>query len=730
MQAQPPKPRDRRVRTPTVLQMEAVECGAAALAMVLGYYKRWVPPEELRVECGVSRDGSKASNVIKAARKYGLNAKGLKRDPAQLRSLTLPFIVFWNFNHFVVVDGWRNKRVYLNDPSSGPRWVSEEEFDQSFTGVVLAFERGPEFKPGGTSPSIVNALVSRFRGAETALAFVVLAGLALVIPGLIVPVFTKVFIDEFLVRHMESWVRPLLLGMGITAIIRAALTWLQQYYLMRFRTSLALATGSRFFWHVLRLPVVFYSQRSPGEIGGRVAINDKVAGLLSGELANAFLSVVMVVFYAALMLFYDLVLTLVGVSIAVLNIIFLRAVARTRVDANRRLVADGGKLLGASMTGLRLIETLKASGIESDFFAKWAGYQTKVMNGQQNMGFMNVLLQAVPSFLAGLNGVLILGLGGLRVMDGYMTIGMLVAFQSLMQSFITPVNDLVSLGGKIQELHGDMNRLDDVQKYATDPQADTPAQQLSSSAENIVLNRAKLQGYLELRNITFGYSRLEPPLMRDFSLKLKPGSRVALVGPSGCGKSTVSKLVMGLYEPWEGEILFDGVPRAQTPRAVLNNSATMVDQDIALFEGSIRDNLTMWDHTIPEATVVQAAKDAEIHRIIVARAGGYDASVQEMGNNFSGGQRQRLEIARALVVNPRIVVLDEATSALDPVTEVRIDENLRRRGCTCLIVAHRLSTIRDCDEIIVLERGEVVQRGTHDSLKDQEGLYARLIHAE
>jgi NHLM bacteriocin system ABC transporter peptidase/ATP-binding protein len=710
--------------------MEAVECGAAALAMVLGYYKRWVPPEELRVECGVSRDGSKASNVIKAARKYGLNAKGLKRDPAQLRSLTLPFIVFWNFNHFVVVDGWRNKRVYLNDPSSGPRWVSEEEFDQSFTGVVLAFERGPEFKPGGTSPSIVNALVSRFRGAETALAFVVLAGLALVIPGLIVPVFTKVFIDEFLVRHMESWVRPLLLGMGITAIIRAALTWLQQYYLMRFRTSLALATGSRFFWHVLRLPVVFYSQRSPGEIGGRVAINDKVAGLLSGELANAFLSVVMVVFYAALMLFYDLVLTLVGVSIAVLNIIFLRAVARTRVDANRRLVADGGKLLGASMTGLRLIETLKASGIESDFFAKWAGYQTKVMNGQQNMGFMNVLLQAVPSFLAGLNGVLILGLGGLRVMDGYMTIGMLVAFQSLMQSFITPVNDLVSLGGKIQELHGDMNRLDDVQKYATDPQADTPAQQLSSSAENIVLNRAKLQGYLELRNITFGYSRLEPPLMRDFSLKLKPGSRVALVGPSGCGKSTVSKLVMGLYEPWEGEILFDGVPRAQTPRAVLNNSATMVDQDIALFEGSIRDNLTMWDHTIPEATVVQAAKDAEIHRIIVARAGGYDASVQEMGNNFSGGQRQRLEIARALVVNPRIVVLDEATSALDPVTEVRIDENLRRRGCTCLIVAHRLSTIRDCDEIIVLERGEVVQRGTHDSLKDQEGLYARLIHAE
>src|ERR1043166_3389921 len=614
MQAQPPKPRDRRVRTPTVLQMEAVECGAAALAMVLGYYKRWVPPEELRVECGVSRDGSKASNVIKAARKYGLNAKGLKRDPAQLRSLTLPFIVFWNFNHFVVVDGWRNKRVYLNDPSSGPRWVSEEEFDQSFTGVVLAFERGPEFKPGGTSPSIVNALVSRFRGAETALAFVVLAGLALVIPGFIVPVFTKVFIDEFLVRHMESWVRPLLLGMGITAIIRATLTWLQQYYLMRFRTSLALATGSRFFWHVLRLPVVFYSQRSPGEIGGRVAINDKVAGLLSGELANAFLSVVMVVFYAALMLFYDLVLTLVGVSIAVLNIIFLRAVARTRVDANRRLVADGGKLLGASMTGLRLIETLKASGIESDFFAKWAGYQTKVMNGQQNMGFMNVLLQAVPSFLAGLNGVLILGLGGLRVMDGYMTIGMLVAFQSLMQSFITPVNDLVSLGGKIQELHGAMNRLDDVQKYATDPQADTPAQQLSSSAENIVLNRAKLQGYLELRNITFGYSRLEPPLMRDFSLKLKPGSRVALVGPSGCGKSTVSKLVMGLYEPWEGEILFDGVPRAQTPRAVLNNTATMVDQDIALFEGSIRDNLTMWDHTIPEATAVQAAKDAEIHR--------------------------------------------------------------------------------------------------------------------
>ena len=718
--------RAQRKRTPTILQMEAVECGATALAIVMAYYKRFVPAEELRLACGVSRDGSKASNVVRTARRYGFNAKGIKREPGKFDDVPVPFIVFWNFNHFLVVEGFGPNRVYLNDPASGRRSVTVEEFDHSFTGVVLALEPGPEFKAGGDPPDILNALRTRLVGAHSALTYLFLAGLAMVLPGLVVPVFTKVFIDEVLVQHFENWVRPLLLGMVITMLLMGSLSWIKSYCLARFRTVLGVTTASRFFWHVLRLPIVFYAQRSAGEVAGRVGINERVAGLLAGQIAEAVLNVLMVVFYAMLMFFYDWVLTLVGIVTALGNIAFMRYISKRQVEANQKLAIDSGKLVGASMNGLRLIETLKASGLEGDFFAKWSGYQSKVMNGMQSIGATSLWLGTVPPFLTTLNGVLVIGIGGLRVMEGHLSMGMLVAFQALMAGFTGPINQLVGLGSQIQELQGDMNRLDDVLKSKLDPRAS--AEPAATPPENMP---PKLNGSLELRNISFGYSPLDPPLLKDFSLTLKPGDRVALVGPSGCGKSTISKLVLGLYEIWEGEILFDGRKRDEIPRDVLVNSLALVDQDITLFSGTVRDNLTLWDDSIAEADVIQAAKDAEIHGIIAARPGSYDSRVGEQGGNFSGGQRQRLEIARALATNPSILVLDEATSALDPVTEQRIDANIRARGATCLIVAHRLSAIRDCDEIIVLNRGQVVQRGTHDSLKvDKLGLYARLIQTE
>lgn len=717
-------PPEQRVRTPTVLQMEAVECGAAALAILMGYYGRTVTLEELREACGVSRDGSKASNVVKAARTYGFTAKGYRKEPAELKALRLPLIVFWNFNHFLVVEGFKKGLVYLNDPASGPRSVTEEEFDQSFTGVVLSIEPGPDFKPSGEARSLLSALKSRLPLSEPALAYLILAGLALVIPGMVLPVFTRIFVDDYLVGHMNFWIKPLLIGMGITMLARGALTWLQHYYLTRFHAKLALSTSSKFFWHVLRLPMGFYSQRSTGDISSRVAINNRVAELLTGELATTVLNVVMVAFYAALMFFYDTTLTLAGICIAVLNVIFLRYVSRKRMDANQKLANDGGKMMGISMNGLQMMETLKASGMESDFFTKWSGYQAKVMNGQQVMGSIGVMLIAVPPLLTALNTILILSLGGLRVMDGHLTMGMLVAFQSLMASFIGPVNQLVSTSSRIQEMQGDMNRLDDVLKYPCDTQF-----QAKSSNGGAMTAAPRLEGHVELRNVTFGYSKLEAPLIENFSLTLRPGERVALVGSSGCGKSTISRLVMGLYEPWSGEILFDGKPRASLPRHTLVNSMAMVSQEISLFEGSIRDNLTMWDSTIPEKQFVQASIDACIHDVIAARQGGHESKVQEGGGNFSGGQKQRFEIARALAINPRILVLDEATSALDPITEMQVDDRLRWRGCTCLVVAHRLSTIRDCDQIIVLDKGKVVQRGTHEQMRDTEGLYATLMQA-
>lgn len=710
--------RPKRARTPTVLQMEAVECGAAALASVMGYYGKYVTLEKLREACGVSRDGSKASNLVRAARTFGFTAKGYRKELAELRTMRLPAIVFWNFNHFLVLEGFGKGQVYLNDPACGPRTVSDEEFDQSFTGVVLAIEPGPEFQPGGVPPSVVGSLRSRLPLGDPALLFLILTGLALVVPGLVVPIFSKVFVDDYLVGRMDDWVKPLLIGMALTAALRGALTWLQYYYLTRFCSKLTLAMSSRFFWHVLRLPAAFYLQRSAGDVASRVAVNNQLAKLLSGELASTVLSLLMVVFYALLMFSYDLALTWASIAIAALNVTLLRAVSRHRDDVARKLANDSGKLLGTSLNGLQTMETIKASGREGDFFAKWAGQRTKLMNGQQAMGGMGVLLAAVPPFLGALNIALILGLGGLRVMDGVLTIGMLVAFQSLAASFMAPINQLVAMGAKLQAMHGEMSRLDDVLQYRTDPYLDGSSPTYAGQ---------RLEGWVELRNVTFGYSRLDPPLVENFSLTLRPGARVALVGASGCGKSTLSRLVAGLYEPWTGEILFDGKPRVAWARDVLVNSVAMVSQEIALFEGSVRDNLTLWDDTLPDAHMVQAARDACIHATIAARQGGYDATVQEGGNNFSGGQRQRIEIARALAINPRILVLDEATSALDPLTEKQVDDNLRRRGCTCLIVAHRLSTIRDCDEIIVLDKGKVVERGTHERLHAANGVYAALM---
>lgn len=718
-------PRQKRARTPTVLQMEAVECGAASLAIVLGYYDRWVPLEELRIACGVSRDGCKASNVVKAARRYGLKAKGYKKQPDSLREIRPPMILHWNFNHFVVLEGIRGDKVFLNDPGSGPRTVDLEELDQAFTGVVLSFEPGPEFEPGGEPPRLLTALKKRLVGATIALVFILLAGLALVVPGLVVPVFSKVFVDHVLLESRQDWLPPLLLAMGAAAVLTGALTWLQQAYLLRLETRMAVSSSSRFLWHVLKLPVEFFNQRFAGDVSNRVGINDRVAQLLSRDLAITFLGLVTIVFFAAVLFRYDALLTLVGILVISLNVAALRFVSRKRVDGNRRLLQDNGKLFGTAIGGLQMIETLKASAGESDLFQRWAGHQAKVVNNRQELERWTQMLDAVPPTLAALNSAAILGLGSLRVMEGALTLGGLVAFQALMSNFVTPVQQLVNLGGKLQKAEGDMNRIDDVLKYPVGERYGPEDDQPPPAGEPI-----KLSGHLELRGVSFGYSPLDPPLIQDFNLRLEPGQRVALVGGSGSGKSTLAKLIVGLHEPWEGEVLFDGKHRWEIPRRVLVNSLSSVDQSIFLFEGTVRENLTLWDFSIPLPEVVAAAKDAEIHEVLAARPGGYDSPVAEEGANFSGGQRQRLEIARALVGRPSLLVLDEATSALDPTTEARIDANLRRRGCTCVIIAHRLSTIRDADEILVLQQGKVVQRGIHDELKDEKGPYADLIHSE
>jgi NHLM bacteriocin system ABC transporter peptidase/ATP-binding protein len=703
--------------------MEAVECGAAALGSILGAFGRFVQLEELRVECGVSRDGSKASNMVKAAAKYGLLAKGYKREPEQVKTMTMPVIVHWNFNHFVVLEGFGRRWVYLNDPASGPRRVTEDEFDEAFTGVVITFEKAPTFTKGGHKSRMMSSLATRLSGAKPTLIFAILTGLGLVIPGLLIPTFSRLFVDEVLVARRESWLRPLLIGMGLTAILRGVFMWFQQYSLLRLQMKVAIASSGKFLWHILRLPMEFFNQRWPGEISMRVAINDRVATLLSGDLATSIINMLTVAFYAVVMSFYDVTLTGVAIVLGLVNVAALRYVSRKRTDESQRLQRARGLVDGAAAAGLQMMESLKATGTEGDFFSDWSGRYAKAINADQELGVYTGYLAVVPTLLAAINTMLVLAVGGYRVMQGVMSVGMLVAFQTLVQSFMDPINQLVTLASRVQEVEADMKRLDDVLQYPIDAQVKASEQPQEQGST------VRLVGRVELRDVTFGYSRLERPLIENLNLTINPGERVALVGASGSGKSTVSKLVTGLYQPWSGEILLDGTPRNDLPRSLISNSMALVDQDIFLFEGSIRNNITVWDSTVSDQNVVQAARDACIDDDVARRKNSYDSVLEEAGINFSGGQRQRLEIARALAVNPSILVLDEATSALDAATEKMIDDHLRRRGCTCLIVAHRLSTIRDADEIIVLEYGKVVQRGTHEGLKSVPGPYARLIES-
>lgn len=713
----------RGVRVPTVLQMEAVECGAASLAMILAYYGRWVSLAKLREQTGVSRDGANALNIVKIARSYGLEAHAFRREPGTLADLPLPFVVFWNMNHFVVVQGFgRDGAFLLNDPAVGPRRAPADEFDRSFTGVVLTFEPGARFEKGGTPTRLWDGLRQRLTGSLDGLWLVVLLTLLLVVPGLVIPALLRVFVDDVLIAGYTDWIRPLLAAFAVTAIVRTALTYLRLRYLLRLQMALAVGASTRFVWHLLTLPMAFFSQRFAGDLARRVDANDRVAGLLSGQLSSTLVGLLTTGFYAAVLLSYDVALAALGIGLELVNLVVMRLVWRTREDMNRLLLQVEGKLMATSMNGLLMMQTIKATGAEPDFFARWAGYQAKLVDTSQRLGLYSLAVQVAPSLLAGLTTTAVLCYGALVVMEGRLTIGELVAFQALMTTFAGPIQGFVTFGSRLQEITGDLARLDDVLRYPAPPPAPRPRTSL--------MRHPKLAGRVEMRNVRFGYSPLAEPLIDGFSLSLEPGTRVAIVGATGSGKSTILKLLTGLYPPWDGEILFDGRPAREIDPEVLAGSVAAVDEDVFLFEGTIHENLTLWDATMPDEPVRRGARDACIDDVIAARPGGYQATVHEGGINFSGGERQRLEIARGLAQDPTVLVLDEATASLDPVTERQIDDNLRRRGCTCVIVAHRLSTVRDCEEIIVLSQGKVVERGTHDTLMARQGEYARLIAAQ
>ncbi len=714
-----------RVKVPTILQMEATECGAASLAMVLAHYGLWIPLEKLRQECGVNRDGSKASCVIRAARGRNCKANGYRLSTdAILKSVPqnpFPLIIHWEFNHFVVLEGIKKDTAYLNDPAMGRRTVPLKEFRTSYTGIALKIEPGEDFRKEGHRYNVFKDIFSKLKQDKWAVTFILLLEFCAIIPGLASPIMSQIFLDEILTRKHPDWMFNFCMAMTVSFIVSGVIAFLRAVVLTRWQRKLTLADSSSYFWHLLRLPMQFFHQRYAAEVAGRVGFNESIAGVLSGPAATAVLDLLVAIFYLLLLLQYNVTLTIIGVAFSSLGIIMFFAMRRHLTDLQMKIQQDSGKAYGVAMNGLRMIETIKANGDESDFFTKWAGYQTKVLKSSQETALWSMSVNLLPTLLGGINGALIMTFGGFSIMDGAMTAGMFMAFQNLMGSFQAPVNALVGLGSTLQTTEMQMQRLNDVRQYGVDS-LNFPADDSEKK-----YFRDRLSGELTLEDINFGYSPLEKPLLTNFNLKMKPGSWIAVVGASGSGKSTLAKIVTGLYEEWSGKILFDGVERRDLPRKVILNSLSAVDQDIFLITGTVAENIALFDDSIPRNDIIAAAKDACIHEEIFNLEGGYDAQVSEGGLNFSGGQRQRLEIARALATNPSILVLDEATSALDPITEKIVLENIRHRGCSCLIVAHRLSTIRDCDEIIVLEHGKVVERGKHREMIQHDGAYKRLI---
>ena len=709
-------------KVPVVMQLEALECGAASLCMILAYYGKWIPLERVREDCGVSRDGSSARNVLKAARFYGLNANGYRYEPEVLKEHgSFPCIIHWNFNHFVVLDGFRGGKAYLNDPARGAYSVSMETFDESFTGVCLQFEPSDTFVPAGKPKSMLSFAAKRLKGTGAAIAFTALTGMIAALMGFIHPAFSRVFLDHLLNGSDLAWTGPFLLFLGGFSLIELIMSALQAVYSLRINGKMAAVGNASYMWKILKMPMRFFSQRMAGDIQGRQFSNASIANVLINTFAPLLLNAVMMVFYCIVMLRYSVILTIIGLTSLLINAFVSNYISRKRINVTRVSMRDSAKLAAVTVAGVEMIETIKASGAENGYFKKWSGYQASVNTQQVKFLKLNQYLGMIPQLVSALANNAVLFLGVFLTMQGQFTVGMIMAFQGFLTSFMTPAMTLISAGQTLQEMRTQMERVDDVMEYPDE---------VIFKESDISGEMQKLSGRIELKNVVFGYSPLADPLIRDFNMTVTPGKAVAIVGASGCGKSTMSKLIAGLYQPWSGEILFDGKPMKEIPKNVFRGSLAVVDQDIILFEDTISDNIKMWDESIEDFEVILAARDAQIHEDIMQRPKGYQHKLIEGGKDFSGGQRQRMEIARALAQDPTIVILDEATSALDAKTEYEVVKAIRNRGITCIVIAHRLSTIRSCDEIIVMEHGEIKERGTHKELMAGSKLYQELVSAE
>ena len=710
-------------KVPIILQLEVLECGAACLTMILAYYGKRVPLEQVRIDCGVSRDGSNAKNILAAARKYGLNAKGYRYEPSSLKENgTFPCIIHWDFNHFVVLDGFKKNKAVINDPAKGLTEVSMEEFDESFTGVCIMLSPSDNFVADGKKKSIVNFISKRLKKEKGTIAFVALVSLISSVLGIINPVFSKIFIDQLLPGLNPSWLTPFFIFLITFTFIEIILSAINAIYYLKLSGKLAIKANAEYMWHVLRMPVEFFTQRLSGDITIRKSTNETATSTLINTLVPLIFNVIMIFIYLFLILRYSVVLTLIGVSGLIISVLVNQIISKKQANIANVRLRDEANLYSSTMSGIEMIETIKASGAENGFFQKWAGYQASVNRLEVQSQSLGLRIGLIPELVSNFVEIGVLGTGLYLIIKGNFTIGLLFAFQGLLTKLEEPLTTLNNTTQDLREMKNNMERIEDVLEYPIDDNLKENDEEVESYE--------KLKGKLELKNVTFGYSRLSPPLIENFNIVVEPGQKVAFVGASGCGKSTLSKLISGLYKPWSGEILFDGKPIDQIDRNVFTGSLAVVDQDITLFEDTIANNIKMWDSSIEDYEMILAARDASLHEDIMQRDNGYQYKMSEGGKDFSGGQRQRLEIARVLSQDPRIIIMDEATSALDAKTEYEVVEAIKDRGITCVVIAHRLSTIRDCDEIVVMEHGKIVERGNNEELMKKHGKYEELITSE
>lgn len=713
----------KKQKVPVVMQMEALECGAACLCMIAAYYKKWIPLTQVRADCGVSRDGSVAKNILNAARSYGFEAAGYKVEPESIDSLHFPMIIHWNFNHFVVLCGINRKsgKVYINDPAQGRITVSMKQFDQSFTGIALTVIPTEDFKPEGKPKSVWSFAKRCLKGALMPFILAVLLSVVAMVIDLTSPIFGKIFIDNLLSGSNIEWLYPFLGMMLVVLLVQVLVGIIKSVYWMKIQGKFALTSSAEFMWHVLRLPLEFFSQRNVGDIVSRQGSTGDVAMTLIAKIAPLFIGAAQIVLYLGLMIHYSWALTAIGVLTAVLNMLVTRYTSNKMLDYQRMSSANQGKLMSVTYAGFEMIETIKSTGAENGYFERWAGFYTKQNNANVEISNFTQYFSLIPDLLKSFSDIAIQVSGIYLIMRGQFTIGTLTAFTGFLGSFWSPVCDFIDVYQNYVQMRCDMERIDDVLEYPTD---------VAEYSNFDPKDDKKLKGKVEVDNITFGYGKLAKPLLTDFSMKLEPGNWVAIIGGSGCGKSTIAKLVTGLYKPWKGTVKFDGLTKDEIDPYKFHSSVAIVDQDKVMFHDTIKNNITMWDGSIEDFAVMMAAKNSDIHEAILSRPDGYNHVLVEGGKDFSGGQCQRIEIARALAQEPTIIILDEATSALDAKTENKVMQNIRKSGCTCIVIAHRLSTIRDCDEIIVLDNGVVVERGKHDDLMAQGGKYKELVITE